>query len=283
MKWNTGDNIVTFAHEFPANFYPWRKLRDDLGVELRLCPERDGRIDADEVCSLIDERTKLVTLSAVQYSSGFRMDLERIGASARRADALFAVDIIQAFGVEPLDMYAQHIDIAAGASYKWLCAPQGCGILYLNERARERIKPASACWLGVKEPWDFGDTEQEHVLDARAWETGMCGFSLFYGLEQSLKLLRSVGVSKIAVYLAELTDFLCEIVPKRYSIISSRASGEKSQIVSIEPRNGMTSAAVAEHLRRENIMVSARGRRVRVAPHFFNNFADIERLAEHLP
>lgn len=284
MKWNEGDNIVTFANEFPANFYPWRRLRDEQGVELRSCPEKKGRIEVEELCGLIDERTKLVAVSAVQYSSGYNIDLERIGKAARAWDTILAVDMIQAFGVVPLDLPAQYVDIAAGASYKWLCSPQGCGILYLSERARERVRPTSAGWLGVGDPWNFDDTEQTLISDARAWETGTGGFSLFYGLEQSLKLLQSVGLETISAYLADLTDFLCEIMPgKNYSIISSRARGEKSQIVSVEPQNGLSPAEVADHLWRKNIVVSARGKRVRIAPHFFNNFADIETLVANLP
>lgn len=284
MKWRKGDNIVTFAGEFPANFYPWRVLRDEFGVEIRACAEKDGRIDSDELVSLIDENTRLVSISAVQYSSGFRVDLERIGRAARKADALFAVDIIQAFGVLPFDLPAQFVDIASGASYKWLCSPEGCGIFYLGERALARIRQTCFGWQSVENPWDFEDVGQKFKSNALAWETGMCGSALFYGLEQSLKLLHETGVRKIADYLEKLSDFLCEIMPaERYEIISSRAKGEKSQIVSIESKTGLASCKIAEHLRRENIIVSPRGRRIRIAPHFFNNFEDIERLVGNLP
>ena len=259
-------------------------LRDRFGVEIRACAEKSGRIDLDELTSLIDENTRLVSISAVQYSSGFRADLERIGRAARERDALFAVDIIQAFGVLPFDLPAQFVDIASGASYKWLCSPEGCGIFYLNERALERIRQSCTGWQSVEKPWDFEDLEQKFKPNALAWETGMGGAALFYGLEQSLKLLHQTGVRKIAAYLEKLTDFLCEIMPTdRYEIVSSRAPGEKSQIVCIESRGGHASREVAEHLRRENIIVSARGSRLRIAPHFFNNFADIQRLIENLP
>jgi selenocysteine lyase/cysteine desulfurase len=99
----------------------------------------NGRIDIEELCSMIDGRTRLVAVSAVQYSSGFRLDLARIGKIVRSRDSLFAVDIIQAFGAMKFDLPAQFVDIAAGASYKWLCAPEGCGIFYINERARGRV------------------------------------------------------------------------------------------------------------------------------------------------
>lgn len=284
MTWERGDNIVTFAHEFPANYYPWRKLSDDLGVELRFCREDEGRIDADELCGLIDHRTRLIAVSSVQYSTGFRIDLERIGRAARAVDALLVADIIQSFGAQPLDLTSQYVDAAAGASYKWLCAPEGCGIFYLSERARERVRPLSRGWMSVENAWDFCDRDQALVSTTRAWETGMGGAALLCGLEQSLKLLSKTGIEKIAVHLAELTDFLCEIVPsKKYRIFSPRGKNEKSQIVSLLPQNGTSSAAAAEYLARENIIVSARGPLLRIAPHFFNNFADIERLAACLP
>ena len=283
LRWQSGDNIVSFEKEFPANFYAWRKIRDDFGVELRLCPERNGRIDLDEFIDLIDTNTKLVSISAVQYGSGFRADLVRIGEAAKKVNALFAVDIIQAFGILPFDLPAQLVDIAAGASHKWLCAPEGCGILYLSDKARERIAPTLVGWISVEDAWDFEDLEQEFKPNALAWESGTGCSSLFYGLEQSAKLLFETGAEKIQNYLEELTDYLCELLPtENYEIVSSRAQGEKSQIVCIKHRHGLTPTEIAAHLQNENIVVSPRNDRIRIAPHFFNNQADIEKLVTHL-
>lgn len=285
MSWEKGDNIVSFEKEFPANFYAWRRIRDDFGVELRLASERcGGRIDLDEFISLIDSNTKLVSISAVQFASGFRADLEKIGEAVRKTDALFAVDIIQGFGAMPFDLPAQLVDIAASASHKWLVAPEGCGILYLSDRARERVKPTLVGWISVEEPWDFEDSEQNFKPNALAWESGTGGSALFYGLEESLKLLNEAGIENIEKYLEELSDFLCELLAgKNYEIISSRAKGEKSAIVCIKNRNGLTSNEIAKHLQNENIVVSPRGDRLRIAPHFYNNREDIEKLIEHLP
>ncbi len=284
LKWQAGDNIVTFAREFPANFYAWRRIRDAFGVELRLCPERNGRIDLEEFIGLIDANTKLVSISAVQYASGFRADLERIGRAARKFNALFAVDIIQALGTAPFDLEAQFVDVAAGASHKWLCAPEGCGILYLSDRARERIEPTLVGWISVEDGWNFADTEQPFKPNALAWETGTGTASLFYGLEQSAKLLFETGAERIENYLEDLTDYLCELLAGRnYEIVSSRAPGEKSPIVCIKNNDGVAPNEIAKHLENERIIVSPRGEGIRVAPHFFNNRSDIERLAENLP
>src|SRR5258705_7102648 len=87
ISWQHGDNIVTFRQEFPSNIYPWLNIRDQYGVEIRMCEERGGRIDLNELTGLIDSRTRVVALSSVQYGSGFRTDLERVGRAARRHEA----------------------------------------------------------------------------------------------------------------------------------------------------------------------------------------------------
>lgn len=284
MDWAEGDNIVTFAKEFPSNFYPWRRIRDTFGVELRTVPERDGRIDLDEFIGLIDANTKLVSISAVQFNSGFKADLEKIGRAAREVDALFAVDIIQAFGVMPFDLPNQFVDVACGASHKWLFSPEGCGIIYLSERARTRIEPTLVGWISVETPWDFDDYEQDWKENTLAWETGTGGSALFFGLEQSLKILHEIGAEKIETYLEELTNYLCELLSaKNYQIISSRIKGEKSQIVSLMPKAGQNSLEIAKGLRQKNIVIASRGERLRIAPHIFNNKSDIDRLIDELP
>jgi selenocysteine lyase/cysteine desulfurase len=284
IDWKAGDNIVTFAKEFPSNFYPWRRVRDDFGVELRVCSEREGRIDLNEFIGLIDGHTKIAAISAVQFASGFRADIERIGRAARAQDALFAVDFIQALGTTPFDLPAQLVDIGAGGSHKWLCSPEGCGILYLSDRARDRLRPTFVGWVSVETPWDFDDYEQPFKPNALAWESGTGGAALFYGLEQSLKILTEAGPARIEGYLAQLTDELCDGLEGRgYELVSSRRPGEKSQIVCVRHRGAMTSTEIAKHLEARNVVVSPRGERLRIAPHLFNNARDIEVLLENLP
>lgn len=283
LDWKKGENIVSFANEFPSNFYPWRRVRDEFGVELRLESESDGRIDLDELTGLIDSNTRVVAISSVQYASGFRADLERIGRAARAVDALFCVDIIQGFGALPYDLPAQLVDAACGASHKWLCAPEGCGIIYLSDRARDRVKPTLVGWISVETPWDFVDREQSFKSTALAWESGTGCSSLFYGLEQSLKLLHEAGAENIERYLAELTDQLCDsLAGKHYEIASSRADGERSQIVCIRNTNGVPANEIALHLESERVIISPRSDRLRIAPHFYNNSEDIDRLVEEL-
>ena len=284
LTWRPGDNIVTFGREFPSNIYPWLRIRDVFGVEVRMCEERAGRIDLDELESMIDGNTRIVSVSHVQFASGFRIDLERLGRIVRQHDALFVVDVIQALGVIPTNVEAEFVDVAAGAGHKWLMAPEGVGYLYLSDRARERIQPTLVGWISVPNPDDYLNFEQGWNRGTLAWETGTGPASLFYGFQASLELLTSHGVQRIANYLEELTDHLCEgLKGKRYEIVSSRASGEKSQIVCIRHQDGLSAMALYHQLNAKNIVTAPRGDRLRVAPHFYNAAAEVDTLLEALP
>ena len=284
LTWRAGDNIVTFSREFPSNIYPWLRIRDAFGVELRMCEEREGRIDPVELESLIDRKTRVVAISHVQYASGFRTDLERLGRVAREHDALFVVDAIQALGVVPTDVEAELVDVAAGAGHKWLLAPEGVGYLYLSDRARERIQPTLVGWISVPDADDYFNFEQGWNRGTLAWETGTGPAALIHGFKASLELLTNVGIQNIATYLDELTDYLCErLREKKYDVVSSRAPGEKSQIVCIRHREGMTAMALYAHLGARNIVTAPRGDRLRISPHLYNTSQEVDELIKALP
>lgn len=284
LDWLPGDNLVTFRNEFPSNIYPWLRLRDAFGVEVRMCEERAGRIDLDELIGLIDGRTRLVAISHVQYASGFRADLERIGRAARARDALLVVDVIQSAGVVPIDVESQLIDVAAAACHKWLLTPEGVGWLYLSPRARERIKPTLVGWISVLDPEDYSNFDQGWKAGTLAWETGTAPTALIHGLKASLELLTEAGVERIQDHLETLTDQLCErLKDTGYEVVSSRRPGEKSQIVCIRQSGGLSSMDLYTHLKQRNIITAPRGDRLRISPHLYNTLDEIEALVMALP
>jgi cysteine desulfurase/selenocysteine lyase len=249
-----------------------------------MCPERNGRIDADELLSLTDDRTRIVAISWVQYSSGYRSDLERIGQAVRKRDALFVVDVIQGLGVLPIDVEAQFVDVAAGACHKWLLAPEGIGLLYISDRARDRIQPTLTGWVSVREHEKYDDFDQELKISTLPWETGTGPTSLFYGLSAGLNILSEYGTAECAAYLEGLTDYLCEGLQSRgYEIVSSRSRAEKSQIVSIKPKHNTSAMSLYARLKSEGIIVAPRGERIRFSPHIYNDRSDIDRLMSSLP
>lgn len=284
LDWRPGDNLVTFRNEFPSNIYPWLRVGDAFGVEVRMCEERDGRIDLDELISLIDHKTRIVAVSQIQYASGFRADLERIGRAARLHDALLVVDVIQALGVVPIDVESELVDVAAAACHKWLLTPEGVGLLYLSARARERIQPTLVGWTSVPNPEDFGNFEQGWNQGTLAWETGTGPIALIHGLEASLKLLSEVGIPRIQAYLETLTDHLCERLRNtQYEVVSSRRAREKSQIVCIRHLAGLSSMDLYAHLRKRNIITAPRSDRLRISPHLYNTLDEIDELVTALP
>jgi cysteine desulfurase / selenocysteine lyase len=284
LKWKAGDNIVTFRHEFPSNIYPWLRLQKTLGVEVRMCEERDGRVDLKELCGMVDRNTRVIAISHVQFASGFRADLQRLGKVARQFDALLVADVIQSLGVIPLDVELELVDVAAGACHKWLLTPEGVGYLYLSDRARERIEPTLVGWVSVENPEDYDNFDQSWNKGSLAWETGTGPNSLIHGLKASLELLTSFDTAALALYLEELTDYFCEKINSgNYKIVSSRAKGEKSQIVCIKHRHGLSPMSIYKHLTEKNIVTAPRGDRLRIAPHFYNTPADIDRLIAGLP
>ena len=284
LTWREGENVVTFRGEFPSNVYPWLRLREAHNVEVRFCEERDGRLDLEELLSLIDKATRLVAISQVQYGSGFRADLERIGRAARLHDALLVVDVIQGMGAQPINVESELIDAAAGACHKWLLTPEGVGLLYLSDRALERIKPTLVGWMSVPDPEDYGNFEQQWTRGALPWETGTAPTALIHGLEASLTLLQETGIERIAAHLEGLTDYLCEKLQSRdYNIVSSRRAGEKSQIVCIEHKGDWSPMALYSHLKNQGIVTAPRGTRLRISPHLYNTTEDIDALLEALP
>lgn len=284
LTWRAGDNIVTFRGEFPSNIYPWLRLqREQSGVEVRMCEDRDGRLCVDELINLIDEHTRIVAVSLVQYASGFRTDVERLGHAARKRDALLVVDVIQALGALPIDVENQLIDVAAGACHKWLLTPEGVGVLYLSDRARERLRPTLVGWMSVPDPGNYRDFTQGWTEGALAWETGTSATALIHGLEASLKLLMETGIEPIAAHLRDLTDHLCVGLGERgYEVVSSRRDGEKSQIVCMRHRTKRPNT-LHQHLEQQGIAVALRGEGVRISPHLYNTSEDIERLLNSLP
>jgi len=283
LRWNAGDNVVTFRHEFPSNIYPWLRLRDTHGVEIRMCGERNGRVDQEELCNLIDKRTRLVAISQVQFATGFRANMARLAEATRQKDALLVVDVIQGLGVVPTNVEQEGIDVAAGAGHKWLLTPEGVGYLYLSDRARERIEPTLVGWVSVQSPEDYDNFDQQWNRCTLAWETGTGPNALIHGLKASLELLASVGTKRISNYLEEVTDYLCErLEGLAYDLVSSRTPEDKSQIVCIKHRHGLSSMELYHRLAEQNIITAPRGDRLRIAPHFYNNHEDIDRLLSAL-
>lgn len=273
-----GDNLVLVEGEFPANIRPWLPLRK-RGVDIRFVPQRDGRVLLDDLAAAVDARTRALSISFVQFSSGFRADLGAIAEICRKHDALFVVDAIQGLGVLPLDVRAMGIDFLSADSHKWMLGPEGVGLGYASDRALEQIDQAVEGWFSVKKPFDFEDMDQPLRDSAARYEEGAYNFVGISGMVGSLDLLTSIGTAALEKRLIELTDDLAHgLEGIGWTVLSPRATdAEKSGILKTT-REGLDMAVLERTLADRGVFVSVRGGALRVAPHGYNNLEDLHTL-----
>jgi selenocysteine lyase/cysteine desulfurase len=283
LHFSRGDNIVTTAVEFPANIYPWMNLRE-AGVLLKMVPEDKGRIPLERIVELIDERTRVVTISSVQFGSGFRTDLAALGQACQERGVLFCVDAIQSLGCVPINVRAMKIDFLSADGHKWLLGPEGAGIFYCRHELLGLLRPSQVGWLGVKNAQNFTDYKLEFRDDARRFDSGSYNLVGIWGLGAALEWLLEIGIDEIWERVRTLTDRLAEGVrAKGYRLVSSRAPAEASGVVAfVSDTHDHT--RVVNHLRQEyRTVIAAREGRLRVSPHFYNTEEEIDQLIEHLP
>lgn len=277
LPWQPGENVVGAACEFPSNVYPWMQLAD-FEVEFRMVPERDGRLDLDELLAQVDERTRVLALSWVQYASGFRADLARIGAFCQERGVLFVVDGIQGLGALELDVEASQVDVLAAGCHKWLLGPEGLGILYVSDRVVERIRPSHLGWHSVRE-WDQWETfNLDLASGAKRYEPGNLNAYSIHALGASLEILLEAGPAAVEARVLALTDRLVAgLEAGGFNVASSRRPGEASGIV-VATYPEVDSSALAHALAEEGVIVSSRAGRLRISPHFYNTEEEIDRL-----
>ncbi len=283
IDWQAGDNIITADCEFPANIVPWKRISREFGVELRMARERDGRLETEEILSLIDSRTRAVSLSFVEFASGFRNDLATIGRHCRERGVLFVVDAIQGLGALKLDVKACSIDALSADAHKFLLGPDGVAMFYVSRQAMERIKPTVVGWTSLAKPFDFSSQDQLYSPSAQRFEPGALNTAGIVGLGASIEMFLSLGMERIESHVLGLGDYLSERLNERgYQVVSSRRAGETSAVVCC--RHDKFSA---DHLYRilndRRIITTPRLGRLRISPHLYNTREEIDQLIESLP
>ena len=283
IDWREGDNVVTTAVEFPANVYPWWSLKERYGVETRMAPEREGRIHLDDIVAAIDERTRVVTISHVEFASGYRNDIKTLGKICRERDIWFVVDAIQSLGAIEVDVKSSYVDILAADGHKWLLAPEGAAIFYCADEKRERLINTNVGWSSVVNPRDFLNYDLTQKPDATRFEEGSYNSVGLYGLNAAIELLLEVGVSTIETHILQLTRGLIEgLESKGYRVITPKADSERAGIVVFES-DQHTPIELYELLHEQKIITAERGSGLRVSPHFYNTESEITHLLEVLP
>lgn len=281
IRWKAGDNVVIPQEEYPANVYPWLNLAE-RGVEVRFVPTVNRRIRIEDIAARIDRRTRVLSVSWVEFSSGFRNDLTTLGKLCRDQGCLFFVDAIQGLGVFPLDVQETPIDFLAADGHKWLLGPEGAGILWIRPEVLQDLRPLGVGWNSVVNAEDFSTIDFRLKPHTGRYESGSLSIAGVHALGASIELLLKIGIENIAPRVLSLTDRLCQGLCKLgWDVYSSRQPEEASGIVSVEVR-GSNVRDLVRRCRVHGIVVNQRAGRLRISPHCYNTEEELDRLIELL-
>lgn len=278
IDWKPSDKVVAFQEEFPANFYPWKRL-EARGIRVEWLSIHDPLDKIDEAC----RGARLLAISFVNYLCGCRVDLEAIGEICARHGTFFFVDAIQGLGAFPLNVRRARIHALAADGHKWLLGPEGCGILYIQRDRQDEIEPVEFGWTNVAGYADYGSRDMTLRRDAGRFEPGTLNTVGCFGLRAAMAFLNEVGVEDVAAAVLERAGQIAEgVQEKGYEILCGGSGLARSGIVSFR-KDGVDERALVKRLRDGGVLAAPRQGWVRTSPHFYVSPEDVERMLELLP
>lgn len=274
FKFNSGDRIILFENEFPSNIYPFLNLRNN-GVELDFIKQHDGKYFIEDIEDAITDRTKLLSISLVQFLSGFRADLTSIGKLCKTHNITYCVDAIQGAGVVPIDVKKSQIDFIAGGAQKWLMSLQGTSYFYISEELQSKIQQKHVGWTSVNDAWNLTQYDLSLRKDASKFQTGTLNTIGITALDESLNLFIENGIKNIEKRIVENTVYFREKL-KDNGVKIIMCDAQEAQLA------GIISCIIPEiektfaHLLKRRINCSLRQGLIRFAPHFYNTKDEID-------
>lgn len=281
IDWAAGDNVVTAADEFSSNRLPWLALAD-RGVSVRAVDVRAAADPERALLDAVDERTRVLTVSAVQWDDGLRLDLARLGEALRPRDTLFFVDAIQQLGALRLDVDACHIDALAADAHKWLLGPEGIAIFFCRAAWRERLALTQHGWHYGDQPYDFSE-QRGPSTTARRFEAGSPNTTGQMALAASLDVLAGFGMARIEATVLSQTRALLDLLTDHpgADVLSRTESRFRSGIVTFRPTRA-SAGQLLRALRRRDVVAAVRGEGIRLSPHFYQAGTPFAELAHRL-
>lgn len=285
LDWAPGDEVVCYLDDYPANVYPWLVLERRGVKPVLLETARIGEITPEIVERALTQRTRLVALASANYCSGYRIDLDAIGALCAERGVLFSVDAIQTLGALPIPL--ERIDFLSAGAQKWMLGPSGAGILYVKESRRDLLRPPTIGGWNVQSPNFIAQREIEYAPGGQKFEPGAYYHCAIAGMGAAIELLLEAGPVQVARRILSLTQALkSEIMPAGFEFLSPTEENNRSGIVTFRHPKAPTERLL-EALLNEDIVVSLRFDRndrswLRVSPHFYNTFDEMTRIAEVL-
>jgi cysteine desulfurase / selenocysteine lyase len=282
LEWKHGDRIILADCEFPSNVYPFLNLRKH-GVEIDFVKNRDGILRLEDFEKLITPRTRLLSVSFVEFVNGFRNDLPALGDLCRKHGILFCVDSIQGLGAVPLDATAWGIDFLSNGGHKWMMSPAGIGFIFVRDTLLEKIDMSRVGWLSVKDAWNFFDYKLDLLDDAKRFEMATENWIGIYGMNAAVELLLEAGIENIYQHLLGLTNILADGLKENGMILgSSLAEKQRSGILSYRSAKPSETKNIFDFLIKNHIMCSFREGLIRISPHFYNTENEMRKIIQNV-
>jgi selenocysteine lyase/cysteine desulfurase len=274
-------NVVSTEIVFPSTVYPWQRVANSTGCEIRLAKEKDNFIHIDEIITLIDQHTAVVCISHVEYGNGQTFDLYLLAEAAHEHGAILVVDATQSAGAIPIDVQACPVDALISGAYKWLCGPFGAAFMYLTPHLQTKLEPGLVGFRSHKNMWDLDASRIDYPQAAAKFEFSTMAFGCAVGLTKAISFLNNVGIENIFQYNRQLADRLIEGLQTSGAVITSPLEDKsRSSIVRAHFEN-IGSNKIIQSLKRAGVFVSRRGDSIRFSPHLYNSMSDIDKaLAE---
>lgn len=268
LPWQSGDQIVISDEEFPSNRIVWEALAAQ-GVEV-IQASLKGDDPEGALLAACGPRTRLMSVSAVQFASGLRLDLQRLGAGCKQQNVLFCIDAIQQLGALPFDVQSYQCDFAMADGHKWLLGPEGLGVFYVRSELREQLKLHEFGWHMLEHMGDYSRTTWEPAKSARRFECGSPNMLGAMALEASLSLLEEVGMPTVAALIAERVQWLQDGLGAIAGITlhSPLNPARRGGILSFSI-DGIDNQVVHKALTAQQVVCIPRGPGVRFSPHFY--------------
>ena len=271
-------NIVSTRASFPSTVYPWQRVADEFGSEIRLAPyDENYYTNPDYILNLIDDDTKIVTLSHVEYACGQRYNLETFAKAAHDVGALLIIDATQSMGMVPIDAQGSGADAIVSSGYKWLRGTYGAAVGYISPTIQS-LSPGLLGFRSHKDIWDMKADRLEFPNDASRFEFTTIHFGSVLGLAASIEEITNIGIQKVWEHDIKLTNMLIEgALESGLEIASPTNDDERSAIVSLKIPDGFDTGEVVKQLQDEyGILVTNRSGLLRVSPHIDNTPEQID-------
>ena len=287
LDWQPGDEVLCYHGDYPANVYPWLDLRR-RGVTVRyLQPAAPGEITPELVERALSPRTKLVALASAHFFTGYRIDVEAIGALLHSRGILFSLDAIQTLGAFPLDVEKAHVDFLSADAHKWMLGPLAIGIVYVRRAHFERLRPTLLGAWNVQSPNFITQDRIEFVPTAQRYEPGVLNIAGILGMKAALDAFLTQGMDTVAARLLELKAHLVRQLDLLGFTILGPAEGPAASSITTFRHATASSAALFAALEKAHVIASLRHDRegrdyLRFSPHYYNTEAELDTALEAL-